>query len=674
MANVDPITLEVVRGALVSTVLQMRATLIRTAYAPIIYETFDFSCGIMTADGELGAMSEDFSGHVFAMALGLNAARAKFKDDIHPGDVLAVNDPYTGGTHLNDIAFYTPFFVDGEIFLYIGVRAHHSDVGGATPGSFSGQDTEIYQEGMRIVPVKIIEGGKINQALWDVLFANMRLPDERQGDALAMLDTARIAERNLEELCAKYGTEIMEASIHVLMDSAEETMRERIQELPDGEYYYEHYMDNGGLSPEPLPIKVKATIKGDGMTFDFTGTAAQVVGPMNCGIPVTRGGVFVIIKSWLDPKTPVNGGTFRPIDFVIPEGSCLAAQLPAAVGGCWEIYWGIQTAVVGLFAQVTPWEPGAENFNGTHHVYVGGYDQIRGKYYILYEYPMGGNPATIDTDGATGTFGYAGGDLASVYPAETSEQRQPLLMESLSIRKDSESPGFRRSGFGVDRRVRILADSSQLGVMSDRAIIPPWGAQGAYPGSLNKFTVVRGSKEIQPSAIPGKVKAFQMEAYDVLAIETTSGGGVGDPLDREVERVSDDVMEGYVSLERARDAYGVVFEDGNVDRAKTDALRRELRDRRTYFKIIEDAEDEFDSVGCRLGALSPDVARQVGVKERDMVEYIGKAAAPLRAWVKIVDGLPGDAVPVGPVGRKILQSGEADEVWVRALPIGDLAV
>ena len=174
MSQIDPITLEVVRGFLVSTVFQMRATIIRTAYAPILYETLDFSCGLLTAEGELLAMSEDISGHVFAMALGLGAVQEKFKDDIHPGDVLAVNDPYTGGTHLNDIAFYTPFFVEDKLLLFIGVRAHHSDVGGATPGSFSGQDTEIYQEGVRIVPVKLIEKGHANQGLWDVVFANMR--------------------------------------------------------------------------------------------------------------------------------------------------------------------------------------------------------------------------------------------------------------------------------------------------------------------------------------------------------------------------------------------------------------------------------------------------------------------------------------------------------------------
>ena len=197
VGKIDPITLEVVRGSLVSTVAQMRVTLMRTSYAPVLYECRDFSCGLMTANGELAAMSEDFSGHVFAMALGLNTVRDKFGDDIHPGDVLAVNDPYTGGTHMNDIAFYTPLFVDGEVIIFIAVRAHWADVGGATAGSFSGQDTEIYQEGVRLVPVKLIEQGRLNQGLWDVMFANMRLPEEREGDCLAMLDTAKVAEAEL---------------------------------------------------------------------------------------------------------------------------------------------------------------------------------------------------------------------------------------------------------------------------------------------------------------------------------------------------------------------------------------------------------------------------------------------------------------------------------------------
>ena len=392
MSAIDPITLEVVRGYFVSTVFQMRATLLRTAYAPILYETHDFSCGLLSPTGELVGMSEDVAGHVFAMSLGLDAVLDKFRDDVRPGDVLAVNDPYTGGTHMNDTAFYFPYFVDGEILMFIAVRAHFADVGGATPGSFSGQDTEIYQEGMRIVPVKLMDEGRLNQGLWDVLFANMRLRDEREGDALAMLDTARVAEASIDVLCDKYGAATIEQCMKILLDNAEQAARDRISELPAGDYYYEHYMDNGGLSPEPLPIKVKLTVDGDAMTLDFTGTAPQVHGPMNCGIPVTRGGTFVIVKSWLDPKTPVNGGTFRPLNFVIPEGSCLAAQLPAAVGGCWDVYRNLQTAVIGVFTQVMPHDLGGENPGGVNHVYVAGYDQERNKPYILYEYPRRRQP------------------------------------------------------------------------------------------------------------------------------------------------------------------------------------------------------------------------------------------------------------------------------------------
>ena len=669
MPEVDPITLEVVRGSLVSTVLQMRATIIRTAYAPILYETLDFSCGLLTAEGELAAMSEDFSGHVFAMALGLDDARTKFAGDIHPGDVLAVNDPYTGGTHMNDIAFYTPFFSDGEIILYIAVRAHFADVGGATPGSFSGQDTEIYQEGMRIVPVKLANEGRINQGLWDVLFANMRVQEEREGDAMAMLDTGRVAEMAVGDLCAKYGAPTVKACLEIMLDSAEENMRQRISELPDGDYHYEQYMDNGGLSPEPLPLKTKLTIKGDSMTFDFTGSAKMDPGPMNCGLPVTQGGVFVIIKSWLDPKTPINGGDFRPVEFIIPEGSCLAATLPTAVGGCWQIYWQLESSVIGLFAQVMPHEPAGEHYVGADHVYIGGYDGFRGRPFILYEYPQGGTPATIDTDGVTGTFGYDGGDMSSVYPAESVEQRQPLFVGGVEAQLGGESPGFRRSGFGVTRRVQVLTDDSQLNVMADRSVIPPWGASGAYPGGVNSVTVMRDGVEIEPSPLPGKVKSFPLKAGDMVVMKGTAGGGVGDPLDRELERVTKDVVEGYVTTDRARDVYGVVFENGKADPARTEALRQKIRAERTYLKLSVAAEDVFDDNGCRVCTLSRDAAGRIGVQDNDMVELIGVTPAPTRAWVRISDDVKKDDLPVGPIGRSILGTASGGDVWVRKLKL-----
>ena len=663
---IDPITLEVVRGFLVSTVLQMRATLVRTAYAPIVYETKDFSCGLLTTEGELAAMSEDFSGHVFAMALGLNATLEKFGDQIYPGDVLAVNDPYTGGTHLNDIAFYTPVFAGDRLLLFIGVRVHFADVGGATPGSFSGQDIEIYQEGMRILPVKLVEMGKLNQALWDVLFANMRLREEREGDALAMLDTARVAEMGIAGLCDKYGPEGVRRCIDALIENAEGLMRERISELPEGEYRYEHYLDNGGLSPEPLPIKVKLTIERDTMEFDFSGTAPQVSGPMNCGVPVSQGAVFVIVKSWLNPKTPVNGGTFRPMRFVIPEGSCLAAQLPAAVGGCWEVYRQLQSAVVGVFSQVLPNDLGGENLGTANHTFIAGYDPGRGKHYLLYEYPHGGNPATTDTDGMTGSQPYDAGDLPCAQPAESIEQRQPLLIESLEVWNNGEGPGYRRSGFGVVRRIRILSEDSQLNVMADRSVIPPWGSAGAPPGSLNSITVVRDGKEIQPATIPGKIKSFPLRYGDVVLMHGSAGGGVGDPLDREVEIIESEIREGYVSRERAEDVYGVVLQGGKADPEKTRERRDELRHGRQRFRVLDGAADCSNGDGCRLGLMSPSVAGRLGVADGDLFEYVSRAGAPLRAWASVVEG-SGEGVAIGPVGRSILGVEIGDEVWIRPL-------
>ena len=667
--GIDPVTLEVVRGSLVSTVLQMRATLVRTAYAPILWESKDFSCGLISAGGELCAMSEDFSGHVFAMALGLAAARAKFNDEINPGDVLVVNDPYTGGTHMNDIAFYSPFFVDGRILLYIGVRAHWADVGGANPGSFSGQDTEIYQEGVRIVPVKLIEGGELNRGLWDVLFANMRLPDEQEGNAMAMLDTVRVAEMGIEELCGRYGPDTVAKCIEALLDGAEEVMRGRIAQLPDGEYHYEQYADNSGLSPEPMPIKVRLSVRGEEMHFDFTGTNPQVVAPMNAGEPVTKGGVYVILKSWLDPKSPVNGGSFRPVSFVIPEQSCLAAQLPAAVGGCWEIFRQVQSAVIGLLDQIIPDSVGAENEGAVQHMYVVGYDPVRGKPYILYEAPHAGTPATSETDGATACMLYDGGDIPTVRQAESVEQREPLLIESLEVPTDWEGPGKFRSGFGISRRIRVVSDTSMLSVMTDRSVIPPWGAAGAPAGALNTCTVIRDGAEIEPSQLPGKVKAFPLRKGDVVFVRGCAGGGVGDPLERDVDLVRKDVYEGYTSRRRAIDVYGVVIENGAVDLAGTRAKRQELREHRRLFEVTEATEDDFNEVGCRLSRLSPAAAALLGVRDGDIVEHSGRSAVPLRAWVRVAENLPRDGVIVGPIGRSILGVAPGDKIWVRKLEV-----
>ena len=289
----------------------------------------------------------------------------------------------------------------------------------------------------------------------------MRLSDEREGDALAMLDTARVAEMSLEQLSEKYGPDVVEQCVDELMDRAEETMRDRITELADGDYYYEQYMDSSGLSPDPLPIRVKLTIDHDTMTIDFTGTTPQVVGPMNVGLPVTHGGMFVIVKSWLDPKTPVNGGTFRPLKFIVPAGSCLAAELLAAVGGCWDVFRNLESSMIGLLAQVIPDQPAGESQVGINHCYIAGYDPVRNRPYIMYEYPQGGTAATGDTDGKTAV-------LSSMSAVITSVESPSRLMSVLYLAswklavtlRSSSSPSASRSTETVSTMASVIASSS----------------------------------------------------------------------------------------------------------------------------------------------------------------------------------------------------------------------
>ena len=286
----------------------------------------------------------------------------------------------------------------------------------------------------------------------------------------------------------------------------------------------------------------------------------------------------------------------------------------------------------------------------------------------LYESPQGGAPATSDTDGATGCFNYDAGDLAMVQQAESVEQRQPLIIESLSARQDGEGAGYCRSGFGVARRVRILADSSQLSTTVDGAVIPPWGPAGAPPGSVNSVTVIRRGEEFIPAPIPGKIKGFQLLNGDVVVALGSAGGGVGDALDRETELVRRDVYKGYVSAERARDVYGVAIENNEVDLEKTRRLREGIKGKRQYF-TISDGADEFDGRGCRVGLIGATDAAGIGVSNGDMFEYVTTSTAPLRAWATIVDGQSEGTLPLGPIGRGILKIEAGAKVWARRLPI-----
>ena len=665
-AGIDPITLEVMRGSFTSIVAQMRATLVRTAYSSVIYDTHDFSCCLLSPSGEIVGMSEEFPGHVFALSWGVPHIAKRFAGNIFPGDVIMMNDPYVAGTHLNDVMFYTPYFADGRLVMYVGVIAHWQDVGGASTGSLTSRASHILEEGLRVPPVKIVERAKRNDGVWDIVFSNLRFPQQQEGDALAMIDTARIAVLRLDELCAKYGADTVAWYRDAILDGSEQLMRSLIAALPDGIYHYENYLDNNGIVPTPLPVRLKLTIAGDTMTFDFAGTAPQSNGPVNAGPCVAPVGIFIVVKSWLDPDTPINGGALRPIKFLLPEGSIVGAKYPAGVGGCWEIKNAAIGAALGCFAQFMPEESLGGEIQGGVHCVVAGKDAA-GQDFMLYEFPFGGYPATGRTDGPTGCFPYDGGDFRAIQPAEVIEAAWPLIAQSASVRPDGESPGRQRSGFGVERRVRVLGEAT-LAVNGGRFVIPAFGLRGGSPGSRNRWTVLRDGVEVDPfGEVKGKVRSFPLRSGDVVIMRSSAGGSVGDPLERDPERVAQDARDGYVTVERAREAYGVVLQGGALDTAATTALRAKTKAARRQFPLDGAADDTYDANGLRRCPLHPATAASVGAAQDTLVEYVSETAAPLRAWVSLSPDAPEGRLPLGPVGRSILRAKPGDAVRLRVL-------
>src|SRR3989441_432203 len=382
----DPITLEVVREALSAIVREMRITLVRTAYSSILYEGEAFSGGLMDRQAQIVAMSrgQDPPLHIVPIAWSMKAVREKFGDDIHPGDIFLHNDPYTGGTHLNDVAMIYPMFVPAlertpapqgttdELFLFPVVRAHWGDVGGMSPGSLSGQVTEIYQEGVRIPPIKVYERGRPNQAVLDLLFGNMRGPRDREGDFRAMIGTCRKAAERVEALLGRYGRATLEACITTLLDRAEQRMRQRIRELPRGEYRYEAYLEGGRERLEPLRVLATVRIAGEGVTVDLTGTSPQTSGPTNVGPAMAPTGAFTILKAFLDPGGEINSGAFRPLTVVAPEGTIVNARRPAPCGGMAEGKNCPESAGRGALGPADAGRGTGDLKGGGNHCYIGG--------------------------------------------------------------------------------------------------------------------------------------------------------------------------------------------------------------------------------------------------------------------------------------------------------------
>jgi N-methylhydantoinase B len=514
------IELELFRHLLVSIAEEMGVVLRRTSYSANIKERRDYSCAVYDARGETVAMGDHMPVHLGAMPLSVLAAREAF--DLKPGDVALLNDPFRGGTHLPDITAVAPVYNGGsrQPSFFLANRAHHADVGGMSPGSMP-MAREIYQEGIRIPPIKIQREGKLDRDLLGLLLANVRTPVEREGDLMAQLASIRRGAARLNELVVKYGASQVAMNMRALQDYSERMMRAAITSLPSGVYRFKDRLDNDGISRAAVRIQVAITIDKGSATVDFSGSSPQAAGAVNANYAVTLAAVMYVFRCLLKEDVPFTAGILRPIRVLAPEGTVVNARLPAAMAaGNVETSQRVTDVVLGALAQAVPDRIPAASSGTMNNLSFGGWDPRRRAPFAYYETIAGGMGASSKGPGHSATHTHMTNTLNT--PVEAFEHQFPVRVEAYRVRRGSAGPGLNNGGDGIVRELRFLAPS-EVTVLSDRRLNGPWGLAGGSPGKPGKNTLIRGKRK---SPVAGKAR-FDVVANDVLRIETPGGGGWG---------------------------------------------------------------------------------------------------------------------------------------------------
>jgi N-methylhydantoinase B len=516
---VNPVRLEIFNSLFHSIAEEMGATLKRTAFSPNIKERRDYSCAIFDSRGEMVAQGDHMPVHLGSMPMSVQAAIRN--REIGPGDIVILNDPYAGGTHLPDITAVSAVFDKTKLRFYVASRAHHSDVGGMSPGSMPLAE-EIYQEGLRIPPVKLMSGGAINRDVWDLLLYNVRTPSEREGDIAAMLAANRTGERRLMDTIAKYGWAEVERNVTEILHYSERMTRLAIRGIPDGLYEAEDFLDDDGVRPNPVRIAVRIRIRGDEAVVDFTGSDAQAAGSINAVYAITASVVFYVFRTLVDSPIPSNAGGMRPIRIIAPEGSIVNARPPAAVSsGNVETSQRIVDVLYKCLAQALPERIPAASQGTMNNWTFGGVDPSTGEPFAYYETVCGGMGARPTMDGISGVHTHMTNSLNT--PVEAFEHSYPIRVLRYSLRKDSGGAGKHRGGDGVVREIEFLT-GARLTVVSDRRKFAPYGLNGGAPGKPGKNLLIRSDGQI--TELPSKLSEW-VEPGDVLSIETPGGGGWG---------------------------------------------------------------------------------------------------------------------------------------------------
>jgi N-methylhydantoinase B len=515
----NPVRLEIFKSLFHAIAEEMGATLKRTAFSPNIKERRDYSCGVFDSRGDMVAQGDHMPVHLGSMPLSVRAAIDT--RDIGPGDVVLLNDPYKGGTHLPDITLVSGVFSKRKVLFYVASRAHQSDIGGMSPGSMPLAE-EIYQEGLRIPPVKVIIGGKVNRDVWDMVLANVRTPEEREGDLAAMLGANRTGELRLIDLVAKYGPAEVRRYVTEILDYSERMTRLAISSIPDGTYEAEDFLDNDGISDRPIAIRVKIRVRGNKAIIDFSKSDAQAEGSINAVYAITASAAFYVFRTLVGVPIPSNAGGMRPLEIIAPEGTVVNARPPAAVcGGNVETSQRIVDVLYRCLAEALPGRIPAASQGTMNNFTFGGIDPRNGRAVAYYETVSGGMGARPTMDGLSGVHTHMTNSLNT--PIEALEHAYPVRVERYSLRRDSGGRGKWQGGDGVVRQIRFLT-KAQITLLSDRRKFAPYGLHGGQPGAAGLNILIRsdGKQELVASKLTTWV-----QAGDTLSIETPGGGGWG---------------------------------------------------------------------------------------------------------------------------------------------------
>jgi N-methylhydantoinase B len=579
--KVDPITLEVIRNRMIAASRDIRRTIERAAYSPILYEVVDFSCGIL--DSEANLIAETPGLPIFLANLGY-AVESTYKTigrkNLNRGDVILCNDPYNGGgTHCPDLTVLCPSYYDGEIRGWAAFRGHTVDMGGIYPGGWYSNTTEVFQEGFRLPPVKLMVKGKPNEDVFRLIRANTRVPDAVLGDVRAMIAAVRKASGRFYEIIDTYGLNVTLSAIREMLDQGEKMARAAVRRIPNGTYEAEALLDGDGNDDAPLDEKVwvrlAIKVEDEELTMDFTGTDPQCRGPMNVPEPSTVSSARYGFKIITTPQLPSNEGFFRPLKVVIPEGSLLKPKFPAACAMWPAPTTTIPDLILKALAPALPDRVRAGHFGDSMANFIYGIDPRTKRYYVCAEGDAGGYGGKPYEDGEHAFFSMDLGDTYNV-PVEVAEVRYPWRVERFELRQGSGGPGKFRGGLGVIRDYRIIGHKAGLTVTTDRVkYTPPWGLFGGKPGSTNITVVYRKGGEQEKWR---KISNLPLNENEVVSFQTGGGGGYGSPLERDPELVLRDVVDGYVSQKSAKKDYGVVIDKKtmSVDREATKQLRRKL--------------------------------------------------------------------------------------------------